>query len=60
MLPGVDPIFSNSNCDFESSSKKEMAACLSSVELLDSSFIVLAMALLFPMISCMSCRKLIS
>jgi hypothetical protein len=60
MLPGVDPIFPNSNCDFESSSKKEMAACLSSVELLDSSFIVLAMALVFPMISCMSCRKLIS
>jgi hypothetical protein len=54
ILPGVEPIFSNSNCDFESSSKKEMAACLSSVVLLlESSFIVLAMALVFPMISCM-------
>lgn len=54
ILPGVEPIFSNSNCDFESSSKKEMAACLLSVVLLlESSFIVLAMALVFPMISCM-------
>uniref|UniRef100_A0A0A9G6N8 Uncharacterized protein n=1 Tax=Arundo donax TaxID=35708 RepID=A0A0A9G6N8_ARUDO len=51
MLPAVEPILSNSNCDFESSSKKEMAACLSSVVLLDNSFIVLAMALVFPMIS---------
>lgn len=54
MLPAVDPMFSNNNSDFESSSKKEMAACLSSELLLESSFIVLVMALVFAMTSCMS------
>jgi len=58
ILPDVEPIFSNSNCDFESSSKKEMAAFLSPVVLIDSSFTVRAMALVFPIISCMSRRKL--
>ena len=57
MLPAVDPMFSNSNSDFESSNKKEIAACLSSVLLLDSSFIVLEMALVFAMISCVSWKK---
>lgn len=52
ILPAVEPIFSSNNCDSESSSKKEMAVCRSSTVLLDSSLTVLAMALVFPMISC--------
>lgn len=60
MLPEVDPMFSNSNSDFESSTKKDIAACLSSGLLLESNFIVLEMALVFAMISCMSGKEILS
>lgn len=50
--PAVDPMFSNSSSDFESSNRNERDACLSEEWLLDRILIVSAMAFVFAMITC--------